>query len=338
MATYCRSSLWVVVIKRYAVGDTLREIIEDLNRRGLKTRTGKDFKYSSFNRILGNPVYIGEFHYRDIVIPGGVPAIVPQEVFKRVQIRRKKNRRTPAAAKAEDKYLLTTKLFCGKCGKMMVGESGTSRTGKTHHYYKCRDAKRKNGCNKRAVKKEWIEDLVVNETMAVVMNGPLMEGIIDRLSVLQGKETFDLQLLKKQLEGAEKGINNMLNAIQAGIITPSTQQRLMELEDQKEQLERQIAIEQIKHPILSRGQIACFIDSYKKTDIKDDAQRQRLIDRFVNSVYVFDDRIVLTFNYKDDTKTVPLGAVNGSDMVASRPPLNANPNEVGSDLKSYTPP
>lgn len=206
----------------------------------------------------------------------------------------------------------------------MVGESGTSRTGKTHYYYKCKNAKRKKGCNKRAVKKDWIEDLVVNETMAMVTDGPMMERLINQLLELQGKETFDLQMMKKQLKESEKGIENMVNAIQAGIITPSTKQRLMELENQTEQLERQIAIEQIKHPILSREQIACFIDSHKKTDIKDDAQRQRLIDRFVNAVYVFDDKLVLTFNYKDGTKTVPLEAVNGSDMVASPPPGGLN--------------
>lgn len=137
---------------------------------------------------------------------------------------------------------------------------------------------------------------------------------------MQGQESFDLRLLKKQLKEAEKGIENMLNAIQMGIITPSTKQRLAELEEQKNQLEQQILMEQIKNPVLSREQIAFFIDQYRKTDIHDEAQRQRLIDCFVNAVFVYDDKIVLTFNYKDGAKTIVLDDVNGSDMVDNGPP------------------
>ena len=47
-----------------------------------------------------------------------------------------KNKRAPACGKADEEYLLTTKLFCGKCGALMFGESGTSATGRTYYYYK----------------------------------------------------------------------------------------------------------------------------------------------------------------------------------------------------------
>ena len=89
------------------------------------------------------------------------------------------------------------------------------------------------GCDKKAVKKEWIENLVVEQTMGVVMNGPLMEQITGRLLAMQGQESFDLRLLRKQLGEAEKGIENMLNAIQMGILTSSTKERLEALEDQR---------------------------------------------------------------------------------------------------------
>ena len=308
------------IFKRYADGSTLQEIIDDLNGRGIKTSKGTMFKYSSFNVLLKNRAYIGEFHYSDTVIPGGVPAIVPQELFDRVQMRCEKNKRAPAAAKADDKFLLTTKLFCGKCGKMMVGDSGTSRIGKVHYYYKCGNAKRKKGCDKKAVKKEWIENLVVSQTMGIVMDGSLMAKLTDRLLEMQGEESFDLKLLQKQLGEAEKGIENMLNAIQMGIITASTKQRLATLEEQKAQLEEQILQERIKNPALSREQIAFFLDQYKKTDITDETQRQRLIDCFVNAVFVYDDKIVLTFNYKEGTKAINLEDVNGSDIVGYGPP------------------
>lgn len=129
-----------------------------------------------------------------------------------------------------------------------------------------------------------------------------------------------MKLLQKQLGEAEKGIENMLNAIQMGIITASTKQRLATLEEQKAQLEEQILQERIKNPALSREQIAFFLDQYKKTDITDETQRQRLIDCFVNAVFVYDDKIVLTFNYKEGTKAINLDDVNGSDMVGYGPP------------------
>ena len=49
---------------------------------------------------------------------------------------------------------------------------------------------------------------MVDQTMGVVMNGPLMEQITERLLKLQGEESFDFRLLKKQLAEAEKGIEN----------------------------------------------------------------------------------------------------------------------------------
>ncbi len=309
------------IFKRYAEGETVRAIVDDLNSRGLKTSRGYKFAYPSFNTLLQNRKYMGEFKYQDVVIPGGVPALVDEDTFNRVQARMAKNKQAPATAKAKESYLLTTKLFCGECGKIMFGESGTGTGGKVYRYYKCASAKKKAGCHKKAVKKEWIENLVVEQTMALVMNKPLMEQITDRLLAMQGQESFDLRLLKKQLKEAEKGIENMLNAIQMGIITPSTKQRLAELEEQKTRLEQQMILEQIKNPALSREQITFFLDQYKKTDIHDEAKRQRLIDCFVNAVFVYDDKIVLTFNYKDGTKTISLDDVNSSDMVGNGPPL-----------------
>ena len=306
------------IFKRYAAGETTKALRDDLDRRKIRTKFGNPIGYPTLNLILKNRKYIGEYRYQDVVIPGGIPAIVSQELFDKVQARLEKHRQTPASAKAPDQYLLTTKLFCGKCGAAMVGESGKSK-GKVYRYYKCCTAK-KQGCSKRAVRKEWIENLVVQQTMRVVLDQKLMERITDKLWEMQGAESYDLKILERQLSEIDTGIENMVNAIQQGIITPSTKQRLASLEQQKAQMEQQILKEKIARPVLSRGQIKCFLDSFKNTDVTDEAQRQHLIDCFVNSVYVFDDRIVITFNYKGGTKTIPLSAVQVSDLVSVSPP------------------
>ena len=118
--------------------------------------------------------------------------------------------------KAEDDYLLTTKLHCGYCGALMFGESGTSRTGEVHRYYKCATAKKHKGCKKKTVRKQWLEDLVVNETMKLVENDASMNAIIAKVMELQNQESTDPPIYEKQLKETEVGITNMLNAIQIG--------------------------------------------------------------------------------------------------------------------------
>ena len=150
--------------------------------------------------------------------------------------------------------------------------------------------------------------------MKAIMNDEVMKRLIDTLMELQKKESTDLPLLKKQLAETEKGINNILNSIQAGIFTPSTKQRLDELEETKRQLEVSILQEEMHKPLLTREQIAFFIYRFRKFDVTKREQRQRLIDSFVNAVYLYEDKIILTFNYKDGSKTITLAEVEGSDL------------------------
>lgn len=299
---------------RYSEGATMQELVNLLNSRGMRSIRGGKITLNIMNHLLKNRRYMGEYSYRDVVKEDGIPAIVPKELFERVQERLAKNKKAPARHKAEDDYLLTTKLYCGKCGSFMVGESGTSHTMKVHRYYRCVNTKKKKLCDKKAVKKDWIEDLVVSYTMKAIMNDEVMERLIDTLMELQKRESTDLPLLKKQLAETEKGINNMLNAIQAGIFTPSTKQRLDELEETKSQLEISILQEEMHKPMLTREQIAFFIYRFRKFDVTKREQRQRLIDSFVNAVYLYEDKIILTFNYKDGSKTITLAEVEGSDL------------------------
>ena len=98
-------------------------------------------------------------------------------LFNKVQEKLAKNKKAPARHKAEESYLLTTKLYCGKCGALMFGESGVSHTGKMYTYYKCAAAKKKKTCDKKAVRKQWLEDLVVTETMKLVEDDASMNAI-----------------------------------------------------------------------------------------------------------------------------------------------------------------
>jgi hypothetical protein len=121
------------IFKRYAAGETMKPISDSLNARGIRTAKGGKFTLTILSNLLKNRKYIGEYQFRDTTVPSVIPAIVPQELFDRVQERLTKNKYAPARNKAaDDKYLLSTKLFCGECGATMVGESGTSSTARTY--------------------------------------------------------------------------------------------------------------------------------------------------------------------------------------------------------------
>ena len=265
-------------------------------------------------RMLKNRRYIGEFKYRDIVHPRGIPPIIPDELFERVQRRMASNKKAPAKHKAEDEYLLTTKLRCGKCECFMVGESGTSKTSTVYRYYKCVGVKKHSGCDKKTVKKDWIEDLVVKQIEKVLFDDAFLEKIADTIMEIQGKENTVLPMLRKQYTDIQRGIDNLLNAIQQGIITPSTKQRLEDLEKQKNDISVQIIKEEMSKPLLAKDQILFWFHRFRKYNTRRLDHKRRLIDSFINTIYLYDDKMVITFNYKDGAETISMSELENSDL------------------------
>ena len=307
--------------RKYRDGLTMKEIRDWLNENGIKNPVGGAFTYNSVEHMLKNRRYIGELKFRDVVVPDAIPPIVPLELFDDVQEKIAKNKKAPARRKAEDDYLLTTKLHGGCCGALMFGESGTSRTGEVHRYYKCATAKKRKGCKKKTVRKQWLEDLVVKQTMQLVRDDAAMESIIAKVMELQDRENTNLPLYEKQLRDAESGIQNMLNAIQAGILTSSTKERLEQLEETKRELEARIAEEKLAKPKVTEDFIRFWLLRFRKLDMSLKDQRQALVDTFINAIYLYDDKVLITFNYKEGTQTITFEEAaqaaskgNGSDL------------------------
>jgi len=99
-----------------------------------------------------------------------------------------------------------------------------------HHYYKCNGARKGGHCKKKTVRNNWIEEIVLAKIRSVILDDALLDDVADRLLARLNSENTVHPLLRKQRGEIEKGIENLVNAIQMGILTPSTKERLDALE------------------------------------------------------------------------------------------------------------
>ena len=189
-------------------------------------------------------------------------------------------------------------------------------------YYKCVSVKKKRTeCHKKPVRKEWIEDLVVGETMKMVMDDKAIEAIVSMLMDLQDRDNVNVPLYEQQIREADTAISNLLNAIQQGILTRSTKERLEELENRRDELENRLACEKLAKPKVSAEFMTFWLHRFRKLDVRQQSHRKMLIDTFINAIFLYDDKMVITFNYKEGTKTITFAELqeaisnnNGSDL------------------------
>jgi len=194
----------------------------------------------------------------------------------------------------------------------MVGVGGTSKTGKVHHYYKCVNQIYRKSCDKKSVRKAWIERRIAALTREYVLRDEIIDRLADAVVELQKRENTTIPFLKKQLDDINKRIGNLVNSIEEGIANASVKQRLDELETKKADLEISLSREKIEQTPLSKEQIVFWISKFKDGNIDDIEYRKALIDIFVNSIFLYDDKLVITFNWKRGTKTVSLAELEAS--------------------------
>ena len=166
------------------------------------------------------------------------------------------------------------------------------------------------------------------ENVKLIQDDAVIDAIVAEVMELQDQENTTLPLLEKQMREVENGIENMLNAIQAGVLTNSTKSRLEKLEAQQKELEIRIAEEKITRPRLSENQVRFWLTRFRKLDPNVKSHRETLINTFVNAVYLYDEKVLITFNYKDGTKTITFDEIAAKDA----------PEGNGSDLGCFAPP
>ena len=103
-------------------------------------------RYSSHNQteqsiegqLAAAQKYAGTYRFRDLVYKeNAIPAIITKEQFDEVQRMKQLNRRKPSRKWNYSDYLLTEKLFCGVCGRPVIGKSGYGKLKVKYEYYTC---------------------------------------------------------------------------------------------------------------------------------------------------------------------------------------------------------
>lgn len=293
------------IFEMYADGSRAVDIANYLNERKIHTASGSKFNKNSLHSILRNKKYIGVYKYADIEIENGVPPIISDELFYRVAEILEKNQKNAGHNKAKVEYLLTTKLFCGHCHASMVGISARSKTGKIYYYYSCNNARLKI-CQKKNVKKELIEDLVIKKCRELLSNKNI-EKIAREVSAAseRAQDRSEQKALKKKLKEIDEAIEALLNALEKGYNIDIINERISARREERENIERDLAAEIKKSVILSEPEIRFFLTSLKSGNVNDIKYRKMLIAIFVNSIYLFDDnRITIVFNAGEDPVTV----------------------------------
>ena len=136
------------------------------------------------------------------------------------------------------------------------------------------------------------------------MDDAIIEAIVAKLLEIQDQENVNIPLYERELRETNISIENMLNAIQQGILTRSTKERLEALEKTRDNLENKLACEKLAKPRYTAEQLTFFFQRFRKLDMTQQFHRKMLIDTFVNAIFLYDDKLMLGLNFHEGTATI----------------------------------
>ena len=203
---------------------------------------------------------------------------------------------------------------------MMVAQTGTSGTkGIVYRYYACVRQK-KHQCEKKPVSKTKLEDFIVYKTMEFLKDDGIIERLSAKLYELQYTESTVLPKLQEQLKQKEKEIENIVNAVQKGYATETLLKRLDGLEKEKHEISDAIAKEQLKAPIFKQDHFRMALYNFRKIDITTQEGKRKIIDTFINSIYLYDDHLKIIYNANSKEETVSLAELESSTLFSRGAP------------------
>ena len=170
---------------------TMREICEDLNGRGLQHH-GSPFTITYIAKVIRNPKYIGKCYIKGELYENIVPPIIDEETFNMACNNTIDNKRRSGHYRTKIDFYLSGKAFCGYCGEPLYGETGTSKSGAVHGYYKCKSNKRKaQSCQKTTIKRDELDDMVIEYIKTAIIESDAISKYAERLCESYNKKAGD---------------------------------------------------------------------------------------------------------------------------------------------------
>lgn len=323
------------IYEMYNSGTNMVKLRDYMNGLGIVNTKGNKFQLSQIDRILKNKRYAGYYIYKDTEVKDGIPAIISEELFNEVQVKMEKNKKAPARSKAvEEQYILTGKLFCGYCRNPMAGDSGTSHTGKVHHYYTCLTVKKHKGpCKKKSERKTHIEDYIIRECLWLLTDENI-KIIADNvmLAVEREKRQSRYASLSKSLKDVEKRKDNLINSLtntDNQNIIKKIYEKLDDLDKQGVEIQREMFREENIQNSLTKETIVDFLTNLKRRSTDDFSYRQLLVDVLVNKIYLYDDKLEMFLNTQNDQIEVDIDTefYEGGEVIPTDEPPVWDDNE-----------
>lgn len=296
------------IFTMFVEGKKLTEIADYLNTRGIKTATGSKFNKGSFHRLLSNKVYIGQFTWKDVKLENAAPPLISQELFYKAQKVLEERRKTMSYL-YDDTYLLSTRIFCAKCGGPLTGMCGTSKTKARYRYYVCSNKSRKvNDCDFPNIPCEKVDDTIRAFLKSLLSDEKNINDIARNAIAMQNTAAENAELVKLQQQEKElqKKIDNCVKAIEDGLMSEAIVSRLKDSEAAMANIKKKITEQNLllHASMLSEAQVVFFLSKMgKEIDVNDNAVKALVRAVFVEYKKDSDEYIITAqLNYaKTDT-------------------------------------
>ena len=289
------------IFQNYIDGISYANIIKNT-----RERYGIKLSMSGLKLILQNEVYTGKYIYRTydgetFVYEDNHEPIVSQETFEKAEQKRIANKRSPNAGKGKRKYALSGLISCGECGGHIIVSHSYKNGEPAFFRLYCLNRKEHKNCNNPTRKMEIVENAVIEAIKNKILDRKTIKTLAEKACSLQEDNSLDkLKELQTELKNVQKSKNNIIAAIEQGIITPTTKDRLQELEHLESDLQVKIATEKkAENKNLTAPEIEKFLKKYCSGNMQDETFRFELTHTFIKEILLFKDRFEITLKLSD---------------------------------------
>lgn len=284
------------VFQLFLDGYTRREIKDILNQKHILTNYNNPFSYNSINNMLKNPRYTGNYIFKDTIIKDAYEALVSEEDFYKTQEILQSH--SYHKRLKTDEYYLSGIIKCGICGSHYTSETGTSKTGRVYHYYKCSKKKKDSSCCPNDVlNKAEFEEAIFETILKEILNDSIIDRLVESVTEkLSNNDTSLIPQLEKQKEDLYRKNSNLLKALENGNTSDLIFNRIKSNEQKIEDLKFEIYKEKIKHPPLTPESVRWALENLKISDLKSNYNKSFLVHHFINSIVYKSGIVTMNFN------------------------------------------